>query len=300
MREGKLKKVLISLCGLAVFVTSVGVVNAFEPLQRWFFWSAEKVKAAFAGVYQADLGNLISISDLPIGWATLMGIVIGVSLIAWQMRSGFRLLAASHAQQAALQRDTLLETAKLEREAREHLARMESDVRDDLERKDAVVLAAALRGDLMAAAYQLNNRLIWLEGVQDVLDDIIRNGLTRIPYTFEIQRVATPSYDANSPRLATLGPSLAADVAQIYAFLLTEHKWTEAGGCEPRAFKVLISTIQDATAIKLTDTVQVCKRLLAFEVNDPAVDPGPIAGDGRDVLQPAHRPTTHAQQPTTH
>ena len=135
MCEGKLKKVLISLCGLAVFVTSVGVVNAFEPLQRWFFWSAEKVKAAFAGVYQADLGNLISISDLPIGWATLMGIVIGVSFIAWQMRSGFRLLAASHAQQAALQRDTLLETAKLEREAREHLARMESDVRDDLEGK---------------------------------------------------------------------------------------------------------------------------------------------------------------------
>ena len=221
MCEGKLKKVLISLCGLAVFVTSVGVMNAFEPLERWFFWSAEKVKAAFAGVYQADLGNLISISDLPIGWATLMGIVIGVSLIAWQMRSGFRLLAASHAQQAALQRDTLIETAKLEREAREHLARMESDVRDDLERKDAVVLAAALRGDLMAAAYQLNNRLIWLEGVQDVLDDIIRHGLTRFPTPFEIQRVATPSYDANSPRLATLGPSLAADVAQIYAFLLT-------------------------------------------------------------------------------
>ena len=300
MREGKLKKVLISLCGLAVFVTSVGVVNAFEPLQRWFFWSAENVKAALAGVYQADLGNLISISDLPIGWATLMGIVIGLSLMAWQMRSGFRLLVASHAQQAALERDTLLETAKLEREAREHLARMEGDARDDLDRKDAVVLAAALRGDLMAAAYQLNNRLIWLEGVQDVLDDIIRNGLTRFPTPFEIQRVATPSYDANSPRLATLGPSLAADVAQIYAFLLTEHKWTEAGGCEPRAFKVLISTIQDATANKLTETVQVCKRLLAFEVNDPAVDPGPTAGDGRDVLQPAHRPTTHAQQPTTH
>jgi hypothetical protein len=93
---------------------------------------------------------------------------------------------------------------------------------------EAADIAAALRGDLMAAAYQLNNRLIWLEGVQDVLDDIIRNGLTRFPTPFEIQRVATPSYDANSPRLATLGPSLAADVAQIYASF-TEHKWTEAG-----------------------------------------------------------------------
>ena len=300
MREGKLKKLLILLCGLAVFVTSVGVVNAFDPLQRWFFWSAEKVRTALAGVYEADLGSLVSISDLPIGWATLIGIVIGVSIIAWQIRMGFSLLAASHAQQAALERDTLREAAKLERDAREHQGRMEGVVRDALERKDAVVLAAALRGDLMAAAYQLNNRLIWLEGVQDVLDDIIRNGLTRFPTPFEIQRVATPSYDANSPRLATLGPSLAADVAQIYAFLLTEHKWTEAGGCEPRAFKVLISTIQDATAIKLEETVQVCKRLLAFEVNDPAADPGSIAVDGPDAPQPARRPTTHAQQATTH
>ena len=300
MREGKLKKTWISLCGLAVFVTSVGVVNAFEPLQLGFFWSAENVKTALARVYQSDLGNLISISDLPIGWATLIGIVIGITIIAWQIRAGFKLLAASHAQQAALERDTLREAAKLERDSREHQARMEGDVRHAIERKDAVVLAAALRGDLMAAAYQLNNRLIWLEGVQDVLDDIIRNGLTRFPTPFEIQRVATPSYDANSPRLAALGPSLAADVAQIYAFLLTEHKWTEAGGCEPRAFKVLISTIQDATAVKLTETVRVCKRLLAFEINDPAVDPGPISGDGRDAFQPAHRPTTHAQQPTTH
>ena len=300
MREGKLKKLLISLCGLAVFVTGVGVVNAFEPLKRGFFWSGEHLKFALAQLYQADVGSLVSISDLPIGWATLIGIVIGISFIAWQMRAGFKLLAASHAQQAALERDTLREAAKLERDAREHQARMEGDVRDALERKDAVVLAATLRGDLIAAAYQLNNRLIWLEGVQDVLDDIIRNGLTRFPTPFEIQRVATPSYDANSPRLATLGPSLAADVAQIYAFLLTEHKWTEAGGCEPRTFKVLISTIQDATAVKLTETIQVCKRLLAFEVNDPTVDPGAIAVDGRDAIQPVHRPTTYTQQPTTH
>jgi len=57
MGEGKLKKLLILLCGLAVFVTSVGVVNAFDPLQRWFFWSAENVKAVIAGVFQANLGN---------------------------------------------------------------------------------------------------------------------------------------------------------------------------------------------------------------------------------------------------
>ena len=236
----------------------------------------------------------------PIGWATLIGIVIGVSFIAWQMRAGFKLLAASHAQQAALERDTLREAAKLERDAREHQARMEGDVRDALERKDAVVLAATLRGDLIAAAYQLNNRLIWLEGVQDVLDDIIRNGLTRFPTPFEIQRVATPSYDANSPRLATLGPSLAADVAQIYAFLLTEHKWTEAGGCEPRTFKVLISTIQDATAMKLTETIQVCKRLLAFEVNDPTVGSGsdscrrPRCNSARTSANHLHTTANHA------
>ena len=138
MREGKLKKLLILLCGLAVFVTSVGVVNAFDPLQRWFFWSTENVKTALAGMYEADLGS----SDLPMGWATLIGIVIGVSIIAWQIRMGFSLLAASHAQQAALERDTLREAAKLERDAREHQARIEGDVRDALKRKDAVVLAA--------------------------------------------------------------------------------------------------------------------------------------------------------------
>jgi hypothetical protein len=138
----------------------------------------------------------------------------------------------------------------------------------------------------MAAAYQLSSRLIWLEGVQKILDELAKDPTNRFPTPFEIERIATPVYDANAPRLATIDASLAADVAQVYAFLSAEHRWNEPGGRDPRLFKALIEKIRSANSVHLRDIVHVCKRLIAFELSKPDDDPGPLTEARKEWAEP--------------
>ena len=108
MSEDQLKKLLVVLCALAVVLTIVGAINAFEPLSLGFSWSIEQVEAAFnwasernpiGAAWEWALAN-----DLPQGWAILVGVIIGLALIAWQLRIGFRNLGQSHANQVELDR----------------------------------------------------------------------------------------------------------------------------------------------------------------------------------------------------
>jgi len=110
------------------------------------------------------------------GWALL---IIGLGIIAWQLRIGFRNLMLSHANQAELDRQASREEALLDREAREHLAELQAQAKEALQRKEAIVLSADLRGELMAAAYQISSRLIWLEGVQEILDELAKDPTNR-------------------------------------------------------------------------------------------------------------------------
>jgi len=258
----------------------VGAINAFEPLRAGFIWTVEHVQAALGWTIEHKPVQAASdwavANDLPQGWAILIGVIIGLGVIAWQTRIGFRNLLLSHAHQAELDRQASLERARLDREAREHQAELQAQAQEVHQGKEAIVFAAALRGELMAAAYQLSSRLIWLEGVQEILDELAKDPSNRFPTPFEIERVATPVYDANAPRLATIDPSLAADVAQVYAFLCAEHKWNEPGGRDPKVFKALIEKIHTANSVHLKDIVHVCKRLIAFELRKPDDDPGPL------------------------
>jgi hypothetical protein len=229
---------------------------------------------------------------VPQGWATLIGVIIGLSAIAWQARVGFRNLISSQTNQAELDRKALQERALLDREAREHQTELQAQSQEDLRCKETTVLAAAMRGELMAAAYQLSGRLIWLEGVHDILDELEKDPSNRFPTPFEIERVATPVYDANAPRLALIDASLAADVAQVYAFLITEHRWTEPGGRDPKVFKALIETIQKANSVYLKDIVHVCKRLIAYELRKPDEDPGSLSEARREWGEPWNEPRT--------
>jgi hypothetical protein len=282
----QLTRLLVVLCTLAGILTVVSAVRAFEPLRTGFTWALEHVQAAFNGAVEHKplhaAWDWAVAHDVPQGWATLIGAIIGLGLIAWQARIGFRNLILSQANQAELDRQALQERALLDREAREHQAELQAQSQEDLQRKETTVLAAAMRGELMAAAYQLSSRLIWLEGVEDILDELAKDPSNRFPTPFEIERVATPVYDANAPRLASIGASLAADVAQVYAFLFTQHKWTEPGGRDPKVFKALIETIQKANSVHLKDIVHVCKRLIAYELRKPEEDPGSLSEARRE------------------
>jgi len=295
MSENQLKRLLVVLCALTVVLTLVSAINAFEPLRAGFIWTVERVHAAFNWAVQhkpvQKAWYWVVANDLPQGWAILIGVIIGLGIIAWQLRIGFRNLMLSHANQAELDRQASREEALLDREAREHQAELQAQAQEALQRKEAIVFSAALRGELMAAAYQIRSRLIWLEGVQEILDELAKDPTNRFPTPFEIERVATPIYDANAPRLATLDASLAADVAQVYAFLSAEHKWNEPGGRDPKVFKSLIEKIQTANSVHLKDIVHVCKRLIAHELRRPDDDPGSLTEARKEWCDPLSEPT---------
>lgn len=89
-------------------------------------------------------------SDIPQGWAMLVGALIGLLAIAWQTRAGFRHLIESQKHNSELDRKALLERARLDREAREHQARLDLEAEQSKQKREAKVLAAALRGEVLA------------------------------------------------------------------------------------------------------------------------------------------------------
>jgi hypothetical protein len=294
--ERQLTRLLVVLCTLAGLLTVVSAVRAFPPLRASLNWALDHVQAASNWTVEhrplEATWDWAVAHDVPQGWATLIGVIIGLGTIAWQARVGFRNMISSQANQAELDRQTLQERAHLDREAREHQTELQAQSQEDLQRKETTVLAAAMRGELMAAAYQLRSRHIWLEGVQEILEELAKDPSNRFPTPFEIERVATPVYDANAPRLALISASLAADVALVYAFLVTEHKWTEPGGRDPKLFKALIETIQKADSVHLKDIVHVCKRLIAYELSKPEEDPGSLSEARREWGEPWSEPRT--------
>ena len=56
--ENQLKRLLVVLCALAVALTVVGAINAFEPLKAGFVWTVEWAYALIAGVIDDLAGDV--------------------------------------------------------------------------------------------------------------------------------------------------------------------------------------------------------------------------------------------------
>jgi len=108
VNENQLKRLLIVLCAIAVALTVVGAINAFEPLRAGFVWTVEHAQAALNSTVEVKpiqaAWEWAVANDLPQGWAILIGVIIGLGIIAWQTRIGFRNLLLSQAHQAELDR----------------------------------------------------------------------------------------------------------------------------------------------------------------------------------------------------
>jgi hypothetical protein len=94
------------------------VVNVFffsGPLSAFFAWA----------------------NSITPGLATLIGSLIGLSVIGWQARQGFKNLIASQEHRAEKEREARVDQARIERNA--------TDAQSERERK---ALAAALAGEL--------------------------------------------------------------------------------------------------------------------------------------------------------
>ena len=101
----------------------------------------------FSGPLSAFFARANSITP---GLATLIGSLIGLSVIGWQTRRGFKNLIASQEHRA-----------EKEREARADQARIERDASNEQSEREKKALAAALAGELYSLWRQVRNTRAW-------------------------------------------------------------------------------------------------------------------------------------------
>ncbi|MBC8020159.1 MAG: hypothetical protein H7X78_02970 [Methyloceanibacter sp.] len=232
-------------------LTVINAIHVFGPLHAAWMWGLEH--------------------DLPQGWATLLGAIIGLGVIAWQARTGFRHLIRSQEHQANLQRE-------LDKESH---------------RREAAVLAAALRGELLAGAYALVRRSGWLEAIEKIIDDAAKNPQGKFYSEIRIEGVTTPIYDAQASRLGLIGASLAADVAQVYGSIKSQFLLAASeAGRDPKLAKEFVEVQLNLSKVFSKDVLHVCKRLLAFETGTPEDDPGILVEARKVWLIPSPRGTS--------
>src|SRR5262249_24526417 len=140
-------------------------------------------------------------------FATVVGAIIGFSVVAWQTQRGFRNLIASQEHRAATERDARADQARIQREiAAEQLDR------------EKMVLAAALAGELSSLWHQVKNASAMPIAQSILLEEMIKYGARgKRDAILPIFPIRVPIYEANIAKLGLLGSSLTGDVARVFS-----------------------------------------------------------------------------------
>jgi hypothetical protein len=197
------------------------------------------------------------------GLAALIGSLIGLSLIGWQTRQGFKNLIASQEHRAEKEREARADQARIEREA--------TNEQFERERK---ALAAALAGELYSLWRQVSNVRSWHLVNLAFLGGMEREGVRTKKGTFSVPTFHVPVYEANVEKLGVLGSSHAGDVARVYStFSLSAPSQPDLDV----DIKLLITTYEgiiESMDIWMEDISHVVKRLVALEHG--YADPGTL------------------------
>lgn len=226
--------------------------------------------SAFVSSLPALAGHLPRTLDS--GWATLAGAVLGIAVIGWQTQIGFRNLIRSQQNQSRFDREAAKAQSALDREAQRYEAEL-AIARDDrnLDR-DRKSLAAALHGELIQVNAKYNAIIQSLALQSSLLKQMdSRRHLYANPFTFG--GIETPIFDVSIDKLGLLGPSLIADVIEIYSAQKITLK-LEANTVPPDMIAKLLDGIIDDLRNKNADSLWVNKRLLAVQTGNP--DPGAL------------------------
>ena len=178
-------------------------------------------------------GAASALKDIPTGWATLIGPIIGALIgglaIGWQARVGFKTLKLSQEGQAEIARS-------LEAERR---------------RMDAISLSSALRGELLAI-FEVLRRTRMTVGLTRVMADeqVRRQGVKTLAP--QLPQLDCTIYLANAAQLGLLGPSVAADVALLYSTLLGMGKNNLSMELPPKT----VSSVADGYLKKLKEIIE--------------------------------------------
>jgi hypothetical protein len=138
------------------------------------------------------------------GLATLCGAIIGLSIVAYQARVGFKNLIASQENQA-----------RLEREAREHQLVLDAAAQkaaDDTERK---ILISALRAELGALEVRAQAYVTWAGVMKIMFEHAEKERFPNSVDKLSHPALTAPVYEANISRIGLLGASLAGDVISV-------------------------------------------------------------------------------------
>lgn len=199
------------------------------------------------------------------GLATLIGAIIGLSVVAWQTNQGFQNLIRSQQNQAALDRDARLHRFELDEEARE------------AERaKEVESLLASLRAEMI----HLYN-LTW--EAEDLSLRLKENYLKQAQAGVGPTKGAVPRESFDAPifrshlsKIGLLGPSLAADV--IIVLSIADGKSQDFESTSPLTME-FIANIYGHYALKMKhwreDLFHVAMRIRAFE--EGTRDPGTLS-----------------------
>jgi hypothetical protein len=203
--------------------------------------------------------------------ATLVGAIIGLSVVAWQTQRGFRNLIASQEHRAATERDARADQARIQREI----------AAEQLER-EKMALTAALTSELFSLWHQVRNASTILIAQSVLSEEMIKEGAQgKREAMLPIFPIRVPIYEANISKLGLLGSSLAGDVARVFS-RATVAPSTSTGQQAPqmpqmdiKMYKGMIDGLVQSNKEWLEDISHVISRLSALErgTND---DPGPL------------------------
>ena len=138
------------------------------------------------------------------GVATLIGAVLGLTLVAWQARLGFKNLIQSQEHRANIESDARLEQHALDLQ-REQLRAAE-------ERR---ILMAALRAEIEGLHHRASDTMGRARMMQRLHEAFAKGKAPTVQNSFIGPTFEAPVYQANVSKIGLLGPSLGGDVVKV-------------------------------------------------------------------------------------
>jgi hypothetical protein len=200
------------------------------------------------------------------GLATLIGAIIGLSVVAWQTREGFQNLIRSQQNQA-----------ELDREARLHRFELDERARAVEWIKEVETLRASLRAEMIhlhrlaqeAETLSLHLKEKYLEHAQAGAAPTI----DKVP----MESFDAPIFRSHLSKIGLLGPSLAADVVIVLS--VADGKSQDFESTSPLTMEFIANTLYARHALKMKhwqeDLFHVAMRIRAVEEGTP--DPGTLS-----------------------
>jgi hypothetical protein len=230
------------------------------PVIGWVVVIAAGITFAF------NIAMIISMPwKLDQGMATLVGAVVGLGIIAYQTRIGFRNLIASQANQSTL-----------DREAREHQAALDDKADERATKRQKENLLSAIRAEIISLHEQACTSLHTVDIYEKLYTEMVK---AKAPATSKA--VAFKSFDAivfkqNIAHIGLLGPSLGGDVIKVLSIAQGKPMSVEL---ENKTIpNEIVASLYGGHAEHLRDWIDdlyhVAMRIRSVEENTP--DPGTL------------------------